>query len=105
MGNKIVKAKPNTEQGYVNTQTSWTTDIIETRRNESSNAEKCLVLIEITEAASVDILMSLDIGAPFAKWGFTITETSIVEVPLAKYFDFFVNSNTGAVNIWMQEIE
>ena len=84
---------------------TYTSNVIETRANESSNSEKCIVQIEVSGDASVELQYRLDPVLSWVTEG-TYTTNTLKEVPMAKYFRTVTTiSVSGASDAFLQEIE
>jgi hypothetical protein len=100
MANKVTKFVD--PAGTYNTL--YTSNTIETRLNEASNAEKAIFQVDLSATGTAELLMRIDDTASWVVYG-SYTADTLVEVPLAKYMRVLVVANTGTINAFLQEIE
>lgn len=84
----------------------YTSNVIETRQNESSNAEKGIFQADVTSGTgNVALQMRLAEEAVWTTYKIYTVDT-VEEVPLARYMRVNVTTGgTGNVKCYLQEIE
>ena len=83
---------------------TYTSDVLYSRQNETSNSEKALVQVQINATASVDVQYRLNSECSWVTFG-TYTANTIVEVPLAPEFRVVATITTGVAKVWISEIQ